>query len=192
MKDATELINTNQYDSNGLVIWITGLSGAGKTTLAKAIKEKFTELHQGLILLDGDEMRQVFQNENEIVLNYSKEERKNLALKYSKICQILSRQNFNVVIATISMLSEVYEWNRNNIENYFEIYLDVPMSELRTRDQKSMYSSFEKGEINNVMGLDLEVVIPIEPDIHICWNKNVSTESLVQEIYETLIRQKRI
>jgi adenylylsulfate kinase len=192
MKDATELINTNQYDSNGLVIWITGLSGAGKTTLAKAIKEKFTELHQGLILLDGDEMRQVFQNENEIVLNYSKEERKNLALKYSKICQILSRQNFNVVIATISMLSEVYEWNRNNIENYFEIYLDVPMSELRTRDQKSIYSSFEKGEINNVMGLDLEVVIPIEPDIHICWNKNVSTESLVQEIYETLIRQKRI
>jgi adenylylsulfate kinase len=90
------------------------------------------------------------------------------------------------------MLSEIYEWNRNNLENYFEIYLDVPMSELRSRDQKGIYSSFEKGEINNVMGLDLEVDIPIEPDIHICWNENVSTESSVKEIYETLIRQKRM
>lgn len=190
--DTTKLVYKNQFESNGLVIWITGLSGAGKTTLAKAIKEKFTELNQQLILLDGDEMRKVFQNDNESVMNYSNEERKNLALKYSKICQILSRQNFNVAIATISMFSEVYEWNRNNIENYFEVFLDVPMSELRTRDQKKIYSSFEKGEIDNVMGLDLEVVIPIEPNIHIYWNEDVSTESVVKEIYETLINQKRI
>ena len=192
MMDTTKLVYKNQFESNGLVIWITGLSGAGKTTLAKAIKEKFTELNQQLILLDGDEMRKVFQNDNESVMNYSNEERKNLALKYSKICQILSRQNFNVAIATISMFSEVYEWNRNNIENYFEVFLDVPMSELRTRDQKKIYSSFEKGEIDNVMGLDLEVVIPIEPNIHIYWNEDVSTESVVKEIYETLINQKRI
>ena len=101
---------------NGTVYWITGLSGAGKTTIGKLFFDKIKLKKETVIFLDGDELRNAFGND----LGYSRDERFKCAMRYSKICQLLSNQGQDIVICTISMFDEVRNWNRQNIKNYKE------------------------------------------------------------------------
>ena len=78
---------------------------------------------------------------------------------------MLSEQGIDVVCATISLFRECQEWNRTHIARYCEIYLRVPMEVLVQRDQKQLYSRALRGEITDVMGVDLPVEEPSRPDI---------------------------
>ena len=149
----------------GQVIWITGLSGAGKTTLAKALIQRLQECESQPILLDGDILRNLLHVSENDRDSHSRQARIKLALKYAQMCRLLSDQGFVVVIATISMFDELYAWNRENITNYFEVYLKVPLDELRRRDPKSIYQRYENGELINVAGLDLSVDPPQTPHL---------------------------
>ena len=149
----------------GQVIWITGLSGAGKTTLAKEVIQRLQECGSHPILLDGDILRSLLQASEDVLDTHSRKARITLALKYAHMCRLLSEQGFIVVIATISMFDEVYAWNRVNIKNYFEVYLRVPLDELRRRDPKSIYQRYENGELINVAGIDLSVDPPQTPHL---------------------------
>ena len=131
----------------GQVIWITGLSGAGKTTLARELIQRLQECESQPILLDGDILRNLLQVSENVLDSHSRNARIKLALKYAQMCRLLSDQGFTVVIATISMFDELYAWNRENITNYFEVYLKVPLDELRRRDPKSIYQRYENGEL---------------------------------------------
>ena len=144
----------------GQVIWITGLSGAGKTTLAKELIVRLDKYGLHSILLDGDILRSLLKVPNVIKDSHSREARIKLALKYAQLCKLLSSQGFTVVIATISMFNEVYAWNRNNLPNYFEVYLKVTLEELSNRDPKNIYRRYKSGELTNVAGLDLLVDQP--------------------------------
>ena len=148
---------------DGQVIWITGLSGAGKTTVAAALGQCLRERGLIPILLDGDILRNLFKSTNEIGKTYSRVARIKLALKYAHLCKALSSQGFTVIIATISMYNEVYAWNRTNLPNYFEIYLKVPLKELRRRDPKKIYQRYDAGDLSDVAGLDIAVDEPFEP-----------------------------
>ena len=150
---------------DGQVIWITGLSGVGKTTLAQQLHLRLQKLDFQPILLDGDELRVIFSGNKVASQSYDRKARVNLALKYSLLCQTLSSQGFTVIISTISMFDEIYAWNRKNLTKYFEIYLKVPLEELYLRDPKSIYQRYKKGKLNNVAGLDLTVDEPKLPDI---------------------------
>jgi adenylylsulfate kinase-like enzyme len=149
----------------GQVIWITGLSGAGKTTLARELIQRLQECESQPILLDGDILRNLLQVSENVLDSHSRNARIKLALKYAQMCRLLSDQGFTVVIATISMFDELYAWNRENITNYFEVYLKVPLDELRRRDPKSIYQRYENGELINVAGLDLSVDPPQTPHL---------------------------
>ena len=98
------------------VIWITGLSGAGKTTLANEIVRKLRDSLINVVFLDGDQLRQIFNNNSLKINSYSKNDRRNLASSYSRLCQLLVSQNLYVVISTISLFREIHLWNRANIE----------------------------------------------------------------------------
>ena len=148
---------------DGQVIWITGLSGAGKTTVAAALGQCLRERGLIPILLDGDILRNLFKSTNEIGKTYSRVARIKLALKYAHLCKALSSQGFTVIIATISMYNEVYAWNRTNLPNYFEIYLKVPLKELRRRDPKKIYQRYDASDLSDVAGLDIAVDEPFEP-----------------------------
>ncbi len=150
---------------DGQVIWITGLSGAGKTTVAAALDQCLRERGLIPILLDGDILRNLFKSTDEIGKTYNREARIKLALKYAHLCKTLSSQGFTVIIATISMYNEVYAWNRTNLPNYFEIYLKVPLKELRRRDPKKIYQRYDAGDLSDVAGLDLAVDEPLEPHV---------------------------
>ncbi len=147
------------------VIWITGLSGAGKTTVAAELTLRFQERGLQPVLLDGDVLRNRFKNTEAISETYNREARIKLALKYAHICKILSAQGFTVIIATVSMFREVYAWNRANFPNYFEIYLKVPLDELRLRDPKKIYQRYYAGDLTNVAGLDLLIDEPLKPQV---------------------------
>jgi adenylylsulfate kinase-like enzyme len=165
------------------VVWITGLSGAGKSTLAKKLVQKLKKEGIDVIYLDGDELRQVFGKTQHNQKNYDKEQRIELALKYSKICKLLVNQNKFIIISTISLYSEVHKYNRENLKNYKEIYLEVPIEILKLRNNKNLYSLFEEGKLKNVVGLDLEYDIPLNPDLIV---KNIKTNDLDRNINKIL------
>lgn len=168
---------------NSGVIWITGLSAAGKTTLASLVVPKLQQLGLTTILLDGDAMREVL-GEN---TTHSREDRLRIGATYSRFCRFLTSQGVHVVIATVGMFHELHRWNRENLNHYLEVYLDVPIEELRRRDPKKIYERFFAGEITNVAGLDMEVEIPQAPHLHFVYDSNVQTGELVKQIVDAYL-----
>ena len=153
------------FNHKGCVVWITGLSGAGKTTLATALVRELCQDEMKAVLLDGDVLREVLGADEIGTGFHSTEKRLHLAKRYARLCQVLSKQNLIVVIATISLFSEVHRWNRLNFHAYVEVLIDLPLHELRRRDPKGIYRRFDSGDISNVAGLDLKVEFPLKPDL---------------------------
>ena len=164
----------------GRVYWFTGLSGAGKTTAARSLVEALRGQGKFTIFLDGDELRDAMGAGD----SYSRDERLALAMRYAKLCKMLSEQGAIVVIATISMFEEIYTWNRENLKGYLQVYLDVPIEELEKRDSKKIYQRAKSGALRNVAGIDFEVDIPKEADIHVLWDGRITPEDVSQQVLE--------
>ena len=163
---------------NKKLVWITGLSGSGKSTIAESLTALLKKKGMKVILLDGDEIRNILVPIREQEQSYTKNERIKLAIQYSKLGNLLVKQGFMVIIATISLFKEVHIWNRKNIKGYFEVYLKVSLEELQRRDPKKIYSRFNAGELKNVAGLDLDIDEPRSPD----WVVNCQLNKKVPDI----------
>ncbi len=161
----------------GTVYWITGLAGAGKTTIGKLLYNSIKSNKDNIILLDGDKLRELYDSED-----YSYDGRKQLSIKYSKLCKMISDQGIDVICCTISMFDECRNWNRENISNYKEIYLKVSIDELIKRDQKELYTKALRKEIKNVMGIDTDFEEPKNPDLLINNNGDTSHKDIVDNI----------
>ena len=170
----------------GRVVWITGLSGAGKSVLAAALVARLRMIDDEILLLDGDELRKVFGATPVNAQNYGRDKRMALAMQYAHLCNILAKQGFTVVIATISLFKEVHEWNRANLQGYFEAYLRVPLEELRRRDPKGIYRGFDAGEIKDVAGLDLPFDEPNSSDWILEFLPGQSVEESANELLNQL------
>ena len=144
-----------------MVVWIIGLSGAGKTTLANDILLKTRKEKNNVVLIDGDIIRETFDND----LGFSLIDRKKNADRISQLCKFLDEQGIHVVCAILSLFPESRIWNRKNIKNYFEVYIDAPIKQLQERDYKGLYKKYSDGEINNVAGMDIEFIEPDSSDI---------------------------
>lgn len=158
----------------GMVIWITGLSGSGKSSLAKELMDR---LEGNKILLDGDSMRNALKLTD---IGYDKEGRKKIASIYSGFCKLIADQGATVVCSTISMYHEVREWNRQNLPNYYEIFLDIPENIRRNRDPKNLYKDNTIGKVENLAGVDFDVELPLNP--HIRFDENFSLVSMADII----------
>ena len=174
----------------GTVVWITGLSASGKTTLANKLIEILQKKGYPVIGLDGDELRNIFNSSPKSVDNHSRQNRMDLAFQYSKLSKFLSDKGNIVIISTISMFKEIYKWNRKNMKNYFEIYLKVPIQELKNRDPKKIYGRYFNDEIKNVAGLDLEIDEPFKPDLLIEFPNQPYADNIVQLLEKKLIKNK--
>ena len=104
-------------------------------------------------------------------------------MRISRLCHWLSQQGIPVVCATISLFHACQRWNREHLQGYCEILLRLPLDVLVRRDQKGLYSAALRGEIGNVMGVDLEPEWPERPDIIL----EISGEEPPQVILESLL-----
>ena len=158
------------------VYWITGLSGAGKTTIGQAWYSYLKETMSNIVFLDGDTLRQVFGDD----LGYTKEDRKKSAMRNARICKLLSEQGIDVVCCTISMFDEVRQWNRDHINNYKEIYVKVQLETLHKRDQKNLYTKAGLGTEENLAGITWKVEEPKNPDLILYNDGEKTPEEQVQ------------
>lgn len=168
--------------NQGSVIWITGLSGAGKTTIARHIAASLRTRGEPVILLDGDELRTVFDGGD----RYDREARLALALCYGRLCQMLAAQGHRVICATISMRREVYAWNRANLPGYVEVFLDVDPAVRQARDPKRHYERASHGALPDFAGLDQSVDYPADADIHLTPQAGDSTDATAAEVLARL------
>ena len=156
-----------------MVVWLIGLSGSGKTTLAREIVSCVNSKSNNTVLIDGDVIREIFGND----LGYSMEDRLLNAHRICKLGKFLDEQGMNVVCAILSIFPETREWNRKNIENYFEVYIDTPIDMLVERDSKGIYGKYKRGELTEVIGMDIKFPIPDNPDL-VIENSNSKEELL--------------
>ncbi len=160
-KKADPQRETKSEASAGRVFWITGLSGAGKTTLGRELWRRLRAAGRPATFLDGDALRAVVSED----LGHSASDRRRSAMRNARLCQLLAEQGIDVVCATISLFHEVQRWNRENIRGYLEIYLRVPIDELRRRDSKGIYSRAERGDGRDIVGIDVPAEVPATPDV---------------------------
>ena len=170
-----------------MVIWIIGISGAGKSTLAEAIEEKISNDVKNLIILDGDVIREVFQND----LGYTINDRRINANRISRLSKFLDDQGIHVLCPILSIFNDSQVWNRKNIKNYYQVFIDTPLESVVDRDAKGIYSKFEKKEIIGVVGMDIDFPRPVGNDL-IIQNTKSKEEllSYVDPIIKKLILSK--
>ena len=170
----------------GGVVWITGLSGSGKSATAKHLALLLKSNQQPVLLLDGDELRAVFEPLIDREKSFEPGARMMLATTYSNLCNLLARQGFNIVIATISLFDEIHALNRLTMPNYFEVYLDVPLEVLKQRDVKGIYENFQQNRLFNVVGGDIKFHIPKNLDLIINYHPDDTPESNAAKIFELI------
>lgn len=144
-----------------MVVWIMGLSGAGKTTLATEVCRLLRQSISNVVLIDGDMVREMFGND----LGFDLSDRRRNAQRIQELCKFLDAQGIHVVCAILSLFPESRRWNREHINNYFEVYIDTPVDDLKQRDSKGLYGRFKRGEIRDVAGLDLDFPVPVDAEV---------------------------
>lgn len=144
-----------------MVVWIIGLSGTGKSTLAGEVVGRLRVLGSKVVFLDGDVIRTLFGND----VDHSLEGRLRNAERLSKLSRFLGEQGVHVVAAILSIFPEWRRWNRENIRDYAEVYLRAEMKTLLKRDIKNLYQRALNGEISNVVGVDLPFPEPLNPEL---------------------------
>ncbi|MEY8316878.1 adenylyl-sulfate kinase [Oscillospiraceae bacterium 50-58] len=157
----------------GTVYFFTGLAGAGKTTIGGLFYQKLKAQKPNVFLADGDQTRSIFGRSG-----YSTEARLDAARRGFRLWRELTEQGIDVVVCSIAMYREIQQWNRENIENYREIYIRVTRETLYRRDQKQLYSSGRK----EVVGVDLPYDEPRDADVVVQNDGQETPEEIVSRL----------
>ena len=161
-----------------MMFWLTGLSGAGKTTIGKLLYQKLKAQKDNVVFLDGDQLRQVFGDD----LGYTPDQRLKSAMRNARLCKLLSDQGIDVVCCTISMFDRVRDWNRANIPGYVEVYVKASLETLRKRDQKGLYTQGDGA----VAGVNFSVEEPKHPDLVLENDGHLTPQEQVEKIIELM------
>lgn len=154
----------------GRVFWITGLPGSGKTTIGNALYYSLRKKRNNVLILDGDILKTMIGSS----VGYEKNDRLARGKKYSEICKYLSDQGLWVIICTVAMFEEIRRWNRENISEYVEVFLNTPIEVLMKRNKKGLYT--------NGMESFSYMEFPRDPDIIIENEDGISLDDCVGKI----------
>ena len=171
----------------GHVIWLTGLSGAGKSTIAKKLIGLFKEQSDLPLVLDGDQVRAAI---NDPYWLFDEKSRLRGSYIYARLASLFASQGHLVIVPTISMFEEVRNWNRKHNTNYFEVYLKTSQQVRLNRDPKKLYASHRQGKNAQMPGLDLNIELPVAPDLTIENDGDITTtDEVAKHIFDAFTEQ---
>lgn len=162
----------------GILFWVTGISGAGKTTISKKLLPLIIKKYGPTIEISGDNIRQIFD-----LKKYDDISRKKYAMFYSKLCKQITDKKINVIFSTISFFKSVRNWNKENINNYVEIYVSANLNKILKFGKKS---KIYKNNNFNIVGKDIKGDYPKKPHIKIKNNFNESLDNISIKIYKKI------
>ncbi|MCL2937525.1 MAG: adenylyl-sulfate kinase [Trichodesmium sp. MAG_R02] len=162
----------------GLILWFTGLSGAGKTTISKVVAEKLKQRGQKVEILDGDIVRENLSKG----LTFSKEDRDINIRRIGFVAHLLSRNGVVAITAAISPYKAIRNEIREMYDNFIEVYINAPLEVCEQRDVKGLYAKARSGEIKNFTGIDDPYEPPDNPEITCCTDQESLDESVAHVI----------
>lgn len=165
----------------GTVFWITGLSGAGKSTVAATLQRRLADAGRPAVVIDGDRIRAVLGSGG-----LAAADRRRMGGIYAGLARDIALQGLDAICATISLFHDLHAWNRANIANYREIYLRAALETRAARDPKGLYRAASDGRAGPMPGLDEPVEEPRSPDLVID-NDGQDPERAVALIWEHLV-----
>jgi adenylylsulfate kinase len=173
----------NSMYRKGVTLWFTGLSGSGKTTIAKAVEYELRSRHCQVEMLDGDVIRTNLSKG----LSFSKEDRDINVRRIGFVANLLSRNGVVAITAAISPYRAVRDEIRQNTENFIEVYVNAPLEICEARDVKGLYAKARAGEIKNFTGIDDPYEEPLNPDV-VCYTAQESIDISVSKVLTELER----
>jgi adenylylsulfate kinase len=165
--------------NKGILFWVTGLSGSGKTTIAKLIKTRISKLYGPTIIVSGDDLRNVFE-----LRGFDKKTRLANGIKFSRLCKMITNQNINIIFAVVGLIEKIRILNRKNIKNYVEIYIKSNINKIIKNKKKKMYFKNKK----NIVGLDIKPEFPKNPHIIIDNKFDKSMEFLSNQLIKKIVK----
>lgn len=182
---------TRQYKESllgqrGIMIWFTGLSGSGKSTVAMGVER---ELHaQGILcrILDGDNVRAGINNN----LGFSAEDRIENIRRIAEIGKLFVQTGVVTLACFVSPTNDIRQMAREIVgeEDFLEVYISTPIEECERRDVKGLYARARKGEVKNFTGISAPFEAPVSPDIAIDTSK-IPLEESVRTLTELIIKR---
>ncbi len=173
-------VNYGKKQLKPVVIWLTGLSGSGKSTIAQGIYESLKGRGLKVEHLDGDLVRDVFPR-----TGFTKEERDRHIRRMGFLASLLERNGIFVVASFIAPYKESRDFVRDRCANYREVYLSTPLEVCEQRDPKGLYAKVRKGEIKNFTGIDDPYETPEDPFVKLD-TSDISIEESVKKVLHSL------
>ncbi|MGZ3788677.1 MAG: adenylyl-sulfate kinase [Bacteriovorax sp.] len=187
-KESSELTRaerTKHFGHQGAVLWLTGLSGAGKSTIAKILEKRLFEMNAHSIVLDGDNLRKGICRD----LGFSAEDRRENIRRTGEVAKLIAESGTIAVAALISPFKADREMVRGLMGevNFIEVYVNCSLEECEKRDTKGLYKKARSGEIKGFTGIDSQYEAPAKAEIMIDsfkLNPNQSVEKIIQFLVE--------
>ena len=167
--------------ARGFVVWITGLSGSGKTTIARTLEDALS-MNRCVVVLDGDEIRRHLSPD----LGFSKRDREINVERVAYLSHILSRSGIITIVALISPFRTSRDYARKLIGDFVEVWVKCSLETCKKRDPKGLYTKVTRGEIINFTGIDQNYEISFNPEIILDTDEETSPLQCSQRILQKL------
>jgi len=159
---------------NGFTVWLTGLSAAGKTTVANRLRDRLLERGREVEILDGDVIRTNLSKG----LGYSKDDRQTNIRRIGFVCELLTRHGVAVVASAISPYQDTRREVRQQIGHFVEVFVDCPLEVCIQRDPKGLYKRALAGEISSFTGIDDPYEPPERAEVHLYTDQEEPDQSV--------------
>ena len=167
----TKKIKINK--NKGILFFITGLSGSGKTTISKKIRKEINSLYGPTICVSGDDIRRIMKLDG-----FTKKDRLKYGKIYSNFCKLITTQNVNILLATVGLVEKFRKQCKKDNVNYVEIYIKCTLQNIIKNKKKKLYLRNKK----NIVGIDITPEYPQKPDIIMYNDFRTSLETLSKKL----------
>lgn len=166
---------------HGFVVWITGLPGSGKSTIARGLEKELRTRGLKVEAFDGDEVRKNLSKG----LGFSKEDRDTHNKRVIYVCKLLTRNGANAIVSLISPYRSTRAYAREQLPKFVEVYLKCSLEECIRRDPKGLYKKALAGEITNMTGIQDPYEEPLKPEVTLNTENDPSKQN-IRKVLEKL------